>query len=56
MAHGDFVAPVSAEESRLVIKLMGEILDKVYLSPARLAAIEDTYQARSETVEAPEDP
>ena len=30
MAHGDFVAPVSAEESWLVIKLMGEILNEVY--------------------------
>ncbi|CNH00621.1 hypothetical protein [Mycobacterium conspicuum] len=44
-----------SRKSSPVITLMGEILDEVYQSPARLAAIEDAYQARSETVEAPED-
>lgn len=29
MAHGDFVDPVSAEESQLVIRLMGEILNDI---------------------------
>lgn len=48
MAHGDFVAPVSAEESHLVIQLMGEILDEVYQSPARLAAVQQAVQARQQ--------
>ena len=43
MAHGDFVAAVTAEESALVLQLMGEILDEVYQSPARLAAAEASY-------------
>ncbi|MGV0812737.1 DUF4145 domain-containing protein [Mycolicibacterium boenickei] len=52
MAHGDFVEPVDAEESQLVIELMGEILDEVFQSPARLdrvqAAVEARKTARSE--------
>jgi hypothetical protein len=46
MAHGDFVAPVSAQESALVIQLMGEILDEVYQSPARLAAVQQAFTNR----------
>jgi hypothetical protein len=48
MAHGDFVAPVSAAESALVIQLMGEILDEVYQSPARLAAAQQAFNAREQ--------
>jgi hypothetical protein len=48
MAHGDFVAPLSAEESALVIQLMGEMLDEVYQSPARLAAAQDVYNRRQQ--------
>jgi hypothetical protein len=48
MAHGDFVAPVSAEESALVIQLMGEILDEVYQSPARLAAVQQAFANRQQ--------
>lgn len=38
MAHGDFVAPVSAVECGLIITLMGEILNEVFQSPAKLEA------------------
>ncbi|ORW43335.1 hypothetical protein AWB90_18250 [Mycobacterium paraense] len=46
MAHGDFVAPVSAEESDLVIELMGEILNEVFQSPAKLQAVQQAVAAR----------
>jgi hypothetical protein len=49
MAHGDFVAPVSAEESALVVQLMGEILDEVYQSPARLAAVQQAFTNRQQS-------
>lgn len=39
MAHGDFVVPVCAEESELVIELMGEILIEVFQAPAKLEAV-----------------
>ncbi len=48
MAHGDFVAAVTVEESALVIQLMGEILDEVYQSPARLAAVQQAYNNRQQ--------
>jgi Domain of unknown function (DUF4145) len=48
MAHGDFVEPLSAEESALVIQLMGEILDEVYQSPARLAAVQQRFANRQQ--------
>lgn len=47
MAHGDFVAPVSTEESDLVIELMGEILNEVYQSPAKLAAVQEALAQRA---------
>ncbi|WP_078344634.1 DUF4145 domain-containing protein [Mycobacteroides chelonae] len=46
MAHGDFVSPVSEEESKLVVQLMGEILDDVYQSPARLNKAKAAYETR----------
>ncbi len=46
MAHGDFVAPVTAQESALVIQLMGEILDEVYQSPARIEAAQQGFSNR----------
>lgn len=46
MAHGDFVDPISAEESDLVIRLMGEILNDVYQSPAAIAQATQAAQAR----------
>jgi hypothetical protein len=48
MAHGDFVVPVSAQESALVIQLRGEILDEVYQSPARLAAVQQAFTNRQQ--------
>lgn len=36
MAHGDFISPVIEEESTLVLTLMGEVLDDVFQSPARV--------------------
>lgn len=46
MAHGDFVEPISAEESQLVIRLMGEILNDVYQSPAAIAQAQQAALAR----------
>lgn len=46
MAHGDLVEPISAEESQLVIHLMGEILNDMYLSPAAIAQAQQAAQAR----------
>lgn len=48
MAHGDFVDPISAEESKLVIRLMGEILNDVYQSPAAIAQAQQAAQARQQ--------
>ncbi len=46
MAHGDFVEPISAEESQLVIRLMGEILNDVYQSPAAIEQAQQAAEAR----------
>jgi hypothetical protein len=46
MAHGDFVDPISAEESQLVIRLMGEMLNDVYQSPAAIAQAQQAAQGR----------
>lgn len=46
MAHGDFVNPISAEESDLVIQLMGQILNDVYQSAAAIAQAQQAAQAR----------
>ncbi|WP_234821074.1 DUF4145 domain-containing protein [Mycobacteroides abscessus] len=51
MAHGDFVEPVSTQESDLVIELMGEILNEVYQSPAKLAAVQQALAQRTERQE-----
>ncbi|AMU64882.1 hypothetical protein B9M81_05695 [Mycobacteroides abscessus] len=49
MAHGDFVNPISAEESKLVIQLMGEILNDVYQSPAVISQAQQAAQSRKQT-------
>jgi hypothetical protein len=36
MAHGDFVAPVEAEEASLILTLMSEVLEEVFQSVARV--------------------
>jgi hypothetical protein len=37
MAHGDFIQPVTEEETAEVLELMAEILNEVYQSPAKIA-------------------
>jgi Domain of unknown function (DUF4145) len=49
MAHGDFVVAVDSAESALLIQLMGEILDEVYQSPARLAAAQQALANRQQS-------
>lgn len=46
MAHGDFIAPVTAEESTLAVELMAEVLDEVFQSPARVARARAAREAR----------
>ncbi len=46
MAHGDFVSPVTIEEAELVLILMGEILEEVYQSPARVSKAQAARAAR----------
>lgn len=48
MAHGDFVQPISAEESKLVLELMAEILNDVYQSPAAIAKAQQAVAARKQ--------
>ncbi|MBX8687177.1 DUF4145 domain-containing protein [Mycobacterium sp. 20091114027_K0903767] len=48
MAHGDFVEPISTEDTTLVIELMGEILDEVFQSPARVARVQAAAGARKQ--------
>jgi len=48
MAHGDFVTPISDEDTELVIKLMGEILNEVYQSPAEIQRVQAAAQARKQ--------
>lgn len=45
MAHGDFATPVGGADSALIIQLMGEILDEVYQSPARLTRVQQAVSA-----------
>lgn len=47
MAHGDFVEPVTKEESRQVIHLMGEILDEVFQQPAVVEEMERAVESRT---------
>lgn len=48
MAHGDFVDPVSAEESEMALVLMGEVLSEVYQSPARVARVRAVRAAKQQ--------
>ena len=36
MAHGDFIDPVTEEETAETLELMSEILNEVYQSPAKI--------------------
>lgn len=46
MAHGDFTDPVSSAESELVLTLMAEVLEEVFISPARVSAAREAREAR----------
>ena len=46
MAHGDFVTPVAAEDSKLVIALMEEILAEVFQSPEKVNRAEAAVAER----------
>lgn len=48
MAHGDFVQPVTEEESALVITLMEEILDEVFQSRAKVTRAQAAVAARKQ--------
>jgi hypothetical protein len=48
MAHGDFVDPVTAEESAETLVLMAEVLREVYQAPARLQAVRAARQAKKQ--------
>ncbi|MEU3649471.1 DUF4145 domain-containing protein [Lentzea sp. NPDC034063] len=48
MAHGDFVQPVTDEESEEILGLMGEILHEVFQSPARVARRQQARLSRGQ--------
>lgn len=47
MAHGDFITPVTDEETDLTLILMSEILEEVYQSPTRVARARAARTART---------
>lgn len=47
MAHGDFVDPVTPEESELVLTLMDEVLEEVFQSRARVARAKASRAAKA---------
>lgn len=47
MAHGDFVTPITSEESELTLLLMSEVLEEVFQSPARVARAREARLNRS---------
>jgi hypothetical protein len=47
MAHGDFIEPVTLEESTLSLELMAEVLNEVFQSPARVAKARQAREARA---------
>lgn len=48
MAHGDFVDPISDEDTQLVIELMAEILNEVFQSPAKIKRAQAAALARKQ--------
>lgn len=56
MAHGDFIDPVTSEETDLALTLMSEILDEVFQSPARVAKAQAARAARNISAAQPELP
>ncbi|MEV4821636.1 DUF4145 domain-containing protein [Micromonospora sp. NPDC049274] len=47
MAHGDFVEPVDSEDLDLTLTLMGEVLEEVFQSPARVKRAQDKRAAKA---------
>ncbi|QWF80132.1 DUF4145 domain-containing protein [Amycolatopsis sp. CA-230715] len=47
MAHGDFVAPVEVEEAAETLVLMGELLQEVFQSPARIERMKQARLAKA---------
>jgi hypothetical protein len=52
MAHGDFVEPVDSDDAEAVLVLMGEVLEEVYQSPAKVARLHAKRQAKRSEGEA----
>jgi hypothetical protein len=48
MAHGDLAEHVTNEDAELVLRLMSEVLDDVYQSPARVARAKAAREARKQ--------
>ena len=46
--HGDFVDPISDEDTQLVIELMAEILNEVFQSPAKIKRAQAAALARKQ--------
>jgi hypothetical protein len=46
MAHGDFVEPVDPDDAEAVLVLMGEVLEEVYQSPAKVARLQAKREAK----------
>lgn len=51
VAHGDFVEPVTREEAEEVLVLMGEVLEEVFQSPARVARRREARESKATTSE-----
>lgn len=49
MAHGDFVEPVTEEESNEILELMGMVLNEVYQEPAKIEARRKARLAKKAT-------
>ncbi|WP_326556526.1 DUF4145 domain-containing protein [Micromonospora sp. NBC_01796] len=49
MAHGDFVDPVSPEDTDLVLTLMDEVLEEVFQAPERVAKARAARFAKKQT-------
>lgn len=47
VAHGDFVVPVTREEAEEILVLMGEVLEEVFQSPARVAKRQAARKAKT---------
>ncbi|WP_217628228.1 DUF4145 domain-containing protein [Micromonospora nigra] len=47
MAHGDFITPVQAEESSLILTLMGEVLEEIFQSVARVQRARELRAAKA---------